>query len=57
MKNITTCNDKGQAHGYWEVYWDNGNLSYKGNYSNVKKHGCWEWYYSNGKPRLKEFYI
>lgn len=57
MKNITTCNDKGQAHGYWEVYWDNGNLSYKGNYINVKKHGCWEWYYNNGKPRLKEFYI
>jgi antitoxin component YwqK of YwqJK toxin-antitoxin module len=57
MKNIKTRNDKGQAHGYWEVYLSNGNLMYKGNYVNDKRVGYWEYYYHNGNMKSKEFYI
>lgn len=41
-------NEKGQKHGYWEVYHENGNLLSKGNYINGEKHGYWEVYWFNG---------
>ena len=28
-KNIKPINEKGEKHGYWEVYWDNGQLMFK----------------------------
>ncbi len=42
-------NDKGEKHGPWEVYWNDGNIMYKENYINGKEHGLNERYYSNGK--------
>jgi antitoxin component YwqK of YwqJK toxin-antitoxin module len=48
MNLITPYNKQGQPHGYWESYYYNGQLEYKGNYDNGKLHGYWEWYYHNG---------
>jgi len=50
-------NDKGEKHGPWEVYWDNGNLDYKGNYINGKKHGLFEDYWYDGILMYKTNYI
>ncbi len=42
-------NDKGLKEGYWERYYSNGNLNYRGNYINDTKNGYWEvHYYVNG---------
>lgn len=46
MKNQRDKN--GRLHGYWESYFPNGKLWYKGYYNNDKLHGLWEWYYHNG---------
>ena len=50
-------NDKGERHGPWEVYHDNGNLWYKKNYVNGKEHGLCELYHSNGNPMYKKNYV
>jgi len=42
--NIRPKNNKGQRHGYWEYYWTNGNLAYKGLFHNDKHVGYEEWY-------------
>ena len=46
-------NSKGERHGYWEKYYPNGNLDYKGYYINDKRYGVWESYYPNGKLSWK----
>ncbi len=56
-KDITPYNEKGERHGYWEKYYLNGNLWYKGNYVNGNRHGYWEWYHDNGKLKDKIYYI
>jgi uncharacterized protein len=56
-KDITPYNEQGQPHGYWESYYDDGQLEYKGNYVNDKRHGYWEDYWSNGQLRDKRYYI
>jgi len=51
-------NDKGERIGYWEEYWSNGNLDFKGNYTlNGKPDGYWEWYDDKGELTEKEFYL
>jgi antitoxin component YwqK of YwqJK toxin-antitoxin module len=47
-KDITPRNENGNRHGYCEIYYDNGNLWYKGTYVDGKPHGYWEGYYDNG---------
>ncbi len=48
---------KGNRIGYWEVYYNNGNLNYKGNYNNDGQQiGYWEYYYSNGNLNSKGNY-
>ncbi len=42
-------NDKGERHGYWEKYYLNGNLDWKGNYVNDRRNGRWKFYWQNGK--------
>ena len=39
--------------GYWEGYYKNGQLWFKGNYLNDKMIGYWEFYYSDGELRVK----
>lgn len=51
-KDIRSRNDKGQAHGYWEVYWNDGTLYYKCFYVNNIIYGysqLYETYEPNGK--------
>ena len=48
-KNITPYNDNGNQHGYWESYYSNGQLAYKGHYNDGNRHGYWETYWSDGK--------
>ena len=56
-KNIKPYNEQGERHGYWETYYSNGQLSYKGNYVNGKEHGYWESYYDNGQLDYKGNYV
>jgi antitoxin component YwqK of YwqJK toxin-antitoxin module len=50
-------NDKGQKHGYWEDYWSNGSLFYKGNFINGERSGHWELYNENGVLDVKKFHL
>lgn len=43
-KNLTPYNNKGQQHGYWDVYWGGGILSYKCYYKNGRLIGYAEEY-------------
>ncbi len=54
---INLFNAKGNRHGYWERYYNNGNLMYKGNYVDGNRHGYWEGYYENGKLKYKGNYV
>jgi len=42
-KDLTPRNSKGQPHGYWEVYWSNGDLYYKCVYHNGSIIGYYEY--------------
>ena len=42
--------------GSWIGYYDNGKLSWKGDYKNGKKHGSWIDYYKSGQLRNKGNY-
>ena len=56
-QDINQYNTNNQKHGYWEKYYFNGNLWFKGNYVNGERHGYWEEYYYNGKLDYKCYYI
>ena len=56
-EDITPYNDKGERHGYWEVYHLNGQLWAKGTYFNGIRHGYWEQYISDGRLYLKGNYV
>jgi antitoxin component YwqK of YwqJK toxin-antitoxin module len=55
-KDITPRNENNQPHGYWESYFSDGQLNYKGNYVNGKPHGYWDSYWDNGELDYKGFY-
>jgi antitoxin component YwqK of YwqJK toxin-antitoxin module len=40
--------DKGNRHRYWELYWNDEYLMFKGNFNNGVRVGYWERYWSNG---------
>jgi len=48
-EGIKARNVNVERHGEWIVYWDNGQLWYKGSYINNKRHGDWVMYYRSGK--------
>jgi len=48
-------NDK--PHGYWESYYSNGAIMYKGKYFNGKPYGYWERFEYFGKLKSKTYYI
>ena len=53
---INLYNEKGEKHGVWESYYDNGQLFYRGNYVNGQRHGLWESYYPNGQLHYQQEY-
>ena len=54
--NKRQYNSKREPHGYWERYYPNGQLAYKGNHKNGKRGGYWESYWDNGKLCYKGYY-
>ena len=46
----------GKKTGYWEYYWNNGQLNCKGNYINGEKDGIWVYYHENGQLWIKGNY-
>jgi antitoxin component YwqK of YwqJK toxin-antitoxin module len=56
-KDITPRNENGNRHGYWEYYYSNGKLAYKGTYVDGNRHGYWEVYHSNGNLWYKGNYV
>jgi len=59
--DITSINNKNKKHGYWEVYWSNGDLAYKHFYQNGKLVGYNEqhqyYWYADCKIRDKKYNI
>ena len=43
-ENIDNRNTKGQRHGHRQWYWDNGVLTYRGNWKNGQEFGYQEWH-------------
>ena len=43
LQDKKPLNEKGQEHGYWERYYDNGTIWYKCNYIN----GAWYGYFEH----------
>jgi len=56
-KNIEPRNNRGEAHGYWEVYWYNGYLMYKSFFHNDKEIGYEEYNLYLDKIFKKTYYI
>ena len=54
---INLYNEKGEEHGVWEDYHENGQLAYRGNYVNGEEQGVWESYYSNGQLYYRANYV
>jgi antitoxin component YwqK of YwqJK toxin-antitoxin module len=48
IKDIKSYNKEGRKHGYWETYYLNGRVLYKGYYNNGKRHDHWEVYNVDG---------
>ena len=46
----------GKREGFWIVYYDNGQLMYKGNWKNGKREGAWVSYWNSGKLKNKGIY-
>jgi len=55
-KDIRSKNDKGQAHGYWEVYWNDGTLYYKYYVLNSMAYGYSQLYETNELHVIKEYH-
>lgn len=47
-RRINQYDNEGIKQGYWETYWENGEIESKGNYVNGIQDGYWEDYWSNG---------
>jgi antitoxin component YwqK of YwqJK toxin-antitoxin module len=57
MRDKSPKNAKGQRHGIWVGYHDNGKLWFKGTYINSIRQGPWEQYHTNGQLMYKVTYI
>jgi antitoxin component YwqK of YwqJK toxin-antitoxin module len=56
MSKNNQYNEKGQRHGLWKFYFDNGQLWEKGTYVNGKPHGMWKHYNRDSKIKKQVFY-
>ncbi len=56
-KGKNQYNEHGYVHGYWEQYFDNGSLLFKGNFNYGKFFGYGEWYGYGGELEDKVFYL
>jgi hypothetical protein len=51
---INQYDDNNLPHGYYEEYFSNGQIFYKGNWINGRQTGYWEWYHKNNSNELYE---
>jgi len=56
LKSITNHDKDGKKTGYWETYYQSGELKEYGNYENDKKSGNWNEYYYNGERKKRTNY-
>lgn len=54
---IRPVNVKGQAHGFWKIYWDSGNLNYKCYFVNNIPDGYCEYYGQSIRLEDKSFFL
>lgn len=54
-KLINQLDVNGKRHGYWVLYWSNGNFCYKGNFNHGKDIGYWEMYDEDGNLETIEY--
>ena len=47
----------GKRDGFWESYFENGQLNWKGSYKNDNLDGPWEYYHKNGQLSFKGNYV
>ena len=52
-RNHKPKSDGGKLHGLWEVFGENGQLEYKGNFKDGEYEGIHEYYYKNGQLESK----
>jgi antitoxin component YwqK of YwqJK toxin-antitoxin module len=57
IKFVGEFDEKNLRNGYWEGYFSNGKIKWKGNYINGKKDGYWVIYYFNGNLMWKGNYV
>ena len=57
IKFVGEFNDNNKKTGYWEQYYENGDIWSKGNYLNGLKNGYWEKYWFNGLLKSKGNYL
>jgi antitoxin component YwqK of YwqJK toxin-antitoxin module len=50
-------NVEDKRDGYWEYYYENGQLRFKGNFINGIEDGLLEFYYENGQLHYKGNFI
>lgn len=53
MQDKRPLNEQNQAHGYWEIYYPNGHLHFKGLFVNGHVLGPYESYSDDGSLTLK----
>jgi antitoxin component YwqK of YwqJK toxin-antitoxin module len=60
-ENKSPKNKQGQRHGYWEIYFSNGQLYFRGNYIKDKEDGLWKennvWIRRRGNYEQIKFYL
>ena len=56
MQDKTPRNEQGQKHGYWEVYYYNGLLSFTVNFINGNPYGHFESYWIDGQLQHNKYY-
>lgn len=56
-KPINQYDLDGKKQGYWEYYYNHGDLGSKGKYINDKMEGYWERYHYNGQLISKGSYV
>jgi antitoxin component YwqK of YwqJK toxin-antitoxin module len=49
-------NEQGKGHGYWELYYSNRRVAYKGYLDNGNRIGLWKYYDYNGVLIMQIFY-
>ena len=47
----------GKQHGFWQLFYGNGQLMYEGNYVNGMQDGSWRGCHDNGKLWFEDNYV